>query len=334
MEAWFTVEGEAFVRINQDGRRDSVRTREKPAGVRRIAVLGDSFAEALQVDEAKTFWSILEREWNSANPAGPRVEVLNFGVSGFSTAQELEMLRHHVWDYDPDVVLVLLFPGNDLRENSKELSPDGVRPYYSVRDGQLLMDDSFRQHPHYRDAQSSFSRFKVACINRLRVLQVARQWWARRRATRPVVDARQQLEAGLDPIYGEPDDQVWRAAWDVTERLLAAMRNECESRRVDFWLASASTGLQVHLDEAQRDAALERLGGSDLFYLEQRLGEFCAREKIRYVPLAPAMQREAVRTRQYFHGFANSAIGVGHWNEAGHAVAGSLLAQALLESPR
>jgi hypothetical protein len=48
-KGWWRSEGEAYVRINSRGLRDREHDVEKPAGTLRIAVIGDSFAEALQV---------------------------------------------------------------------------------------------------------------------------------------------------------------------------------------------------------------------------------------------------------------------------------------------
>jgi len=149
MKAEFSAEGTAWVQINQDGFRDRNHSRQKPPGTFRIAVLGDSYAEAFQVSQDETFWAILEKKLQSnLKPGQHKVEVLNFGVSGFGTAQELEMLRHHVWKYEPDLVLLAFMTGNDLSDNSKRLSPDGVRPYYIPQGSTLVLDQSFRQHPY------------------------------------------------------------------------------------------------------------------------------------------------------------------------------------------
>ena len=46
---WFTQEGKAFVSINSAGLRDREHTVRKPPGVYRIAIVGDSYSEAMQV---------------------------------------------------------------------------------------------------------------------------------------------------------------------------------------------------------------------------------------------------------------------------------------------
>lgn len=142
-EAWWVREGNNYVRINSQGLHDREHARIKPPGTLRIAVLGDSFAEALQVPIGETFWAGLERGLQQCpNIGGHKVEVLNFGVSGYGTAQELITLRERVWDYSPDIVLLVFTPGNDLNDNFKKLSYDTRRPYFVYQDGKLTLDMS------------------------------------------------------------------------------------------------------------------------------------------------------------------------------------------------
>src|SRR2546423_4830587 len=104
MQGWYRKEGAAFVRINSEGLRDREHSKQKPPNTFRIAVLGDSYAEAFQVEQDAAFWSVLERRLNDCSVLeGRKVEVINFGVSGYGTAQELLTLRERVWDYSPDV---------------------------------------------------------------------------------------------------------------------------------------------------------------------------------------------------------------------------------------
>jgi len=80
--------------------------RTKPAGVFRIAVLGDSVSTMLSL-RRKTGalpWPDLMEE--RLKRTGRAVEVLNFGTDGYGTLQEARLLSTKVLDYDPDLVLL------------------------------------------------------------------------------------------------------------------------------------------------------------------------------------------------------------------------------------
>src|SRR5689334_19379608 len=59
---YYRREGAAYVRINHDGFRGPEYPRDKPRAVFRIAVLGDSYVEAIQVPEDKTFTAVIGRD--------------------------------------------------------------------------------------------------------------------------------------------------------------------------------------------------------------------------------------------------------------------------------
>ena len=104
---------EVEYRVNDLGLRGPETTIEKPPGVRRIAVLGDSIAFGYWVSDEQGFARQLEALLGGAAPAGGRVEVLNFGVPGYNLEQEIEALRSKALAFSPDLV-VELFCLNDL----------------------------------------------------------------------------------------------------------------------------------------------------------------------------------------------------------------------------
>ncbi|HKU48187.1 MAG TPA: hypothetical protein VJQ58_14985, partial [Burkholderiales bacterium] len=55
MEGWQRDEGGAYVKVSSQGLRDREHSISKPADTYRIAILGDSYAEAMQVDEDRAF---------------------------------------------------------------------------------------------------------------------------------------------------------------------------------------------------------------------------------------------------------------------------------------
>jgi len=137
-----TKEGFSEGYFNSHGFRDYERTYEKPPGVFRILVLGDSYIEALQVQLEESFTAPLEKTLN-AHGSSIRFEVLGLGQSGFGTAQEYLWYLNFGVAYDPDLVILAFLTGNDFRDNSKFLNREGLGFYYAFdHDHHLVLDRS------------------------------------------------------------------------------------------------------------------------------------------------------------------------------------------------
>jgi hypothetical protein len=343
MSGWYRNEGEAFVRINSHGlRADREYAFAKPPGTVRIAVLGDSFAQAAEVPAAATFWAHLERELNACRAFGERrVEVLNFGVSGYGTAQQLLTLRHRAWKYSPDIVLLALFAGNDVRNNSRRLEPSKLRPFFVLRDGELALDDSFVRDPAYAKIRRlADSRAPLQDLRLYQLMRKLRAGEVRLRHNAPIAAAlamgrpaaSPMAEAGVDEnVLREPQDAVWEEAWTITEKLLLLAAEETQRGGARFVLTTLSSSGSVYPDESLRRAYAAHLGVPDLFYPDRRIRSLAERHGIEVVILGPQMQRRADATRTHYHGFAKTMLGFGHWNHAGHKVAGELIAHHLCE---
>lgn len=97
-------------KANSLGFRDREHPVEKPQGVYRVLVLGDSIVQGLGVPSSDDiFTTVLER---TLLEQGNDVEVLNFGVSGYNTLQEVETLREKGLPFASDLI-VLVFCVND-----------------------------------------------------------------------------------------------------------------------------------------------------------------------------------------------------------------------------
>jgi lysophospholipase L1-like esterase len=110
-----TVEFTAEIAINAQGVRDDAPIGPKPPGERRIVVLGDSLVLSVQVSLADTFCERLERQLNARG--GPeRWRVINAGVQGYGPVQEWFFFDKVAAAFEPDVVLIVAFVGNDAIE--------------------------------------------------------------------------------------------------------------------------------------------------------------------------------------------------------------------------
>jgi hypothetical protein len=350
VEGHYQREGESYVRINSDGLRDREHAKAKPADTVRIAVLGDSFAEAMHVPMEQTFWSLLERKLQECHAfPGKNVEVINFGVSGYGTAQELMTLRQKAWDYSPDLVVLAFTTYNDIYDDSRALSRTEEVPYFVYRNSELVYDASFRDSRTYRQRDSRLNRFGRWLHNELRIVQLVHyvqfvaklrltDWRNRRRLaaqnqTKPADGAnptvRNAEDIGIDNmIYIEPRDENWQEAWRVTEGLIKQMRDDVAQKKARFLVVTLSNAIQVYPDPAVRQRFLQQVGAETIFYPNLRLKALAEREQIDFLDLAQPMQVYADQNKVFLHGFGND-IGNGHWNATGHQVAAELIAKRL-----
>jgi len=110
---------QTYERTNAHGQRDRERSLDKPEGVRRILLLGDSVVEGYGLRESET----LSQQLEALYPDGA-TEVLNFGVSAYCTRAEVELLEKKGLQFDPDIV-VLVFVENDFDNFNREAFPLG-----------------------------------------------------------------------------------------------------------------------------------------------------------------------------------------------------------------
>jgi hypothetical protein len=327
-------EGASFVQVNSDGLRDREHTKTKPPNTLRVAVLGDSFTEAIHVPIEQTFWSKLERKLGNCDAVKGRkkVEVINFGVQGYGTAQELMMLRKKVWDYSPDIVVLAFFIGNDVINNSPQLEYDHYRPFFVYdASGKLVPDMSFRNLPpiaRNEKAVSFVDRMPSFLVNNSRILQVIKKVDLDRK--------KRQLSGDFTALssknFNPPQDAVWKDAWRVTEGLIVTMRNEVVQKKADFLVVTIGDPMQVLGDVKARKDLMTKYNIQDLYYPDRRLEKLGAREGFRVLNLAEQFKGYTEKYQVCAHGFENSIPCGGHWNELGHRLASILINRNLCEN--
>lgn len=327
-------EGFAHVSINRAGFRDRDWTVEKPAGIYRVAVLGDSFVDATNVAVEDGFVRQIARAL-AADCGGVNFEVMNFGVSGYGTGQEFLQLRDRVLAYRPDLVVLGFYNGNDVADttNTPTKGWQDNKPLFTERNG-ALETEAFPTEGWRAWARQL--RPIVALIDHFYLAGVVKQavsgkplWGGNRPATREEEAA--ALAAGTPPrpqhpeMFCPPKDAAWEKSWSQVEFLLDAMRDAAEARNARFLVVGIPEPTQIYPTAAGRQKILQASALCSLSYPEERLGDFTLRAGIDYLPLAPAMQADADKDHIFYYGFPG-VLGQGHWNERGNKRGGELAA--------
>jgi lysophospholipase L1-like esterase len=93
------------IALNDEGFRSAPFSGPKRLGVLRIACIGDSWTFGMNVNQDETYPARVEALLGSQTPARS-VEVMNFGVLGYTSFQGLQVLRSRALDLQPDVVII------------------------------------------------------------------------------------------------------------------------------------------------------------------------------------------------------------------------------------
>jgi hypothetical protein len=300
-----------LVETNALGMRDRPHAVEKAPGTFRIVVLGDSYMEAYQVPlEASLPYMLQERL------AARRVEVLNLGVGGYGTAQQLLTLRDEGLRFRPDLVVLAFYLGNDLQNNS-----------YAIEAGLQGPEAQTTFSRPYARAASLGAELEWTPPDAARMAPYVERWNRRnsateklRRALQPAMVAHvvEQATSTLwlllnrgrrydpDLLFGWPFERevaspeaarLWQEAWLATRRLLLEADRLAREAGARFVLLLVPVEFQVD-PHALADAA-EAYPGRELdpLRINGELAAFAAGAGIPLLDPTPALTAEQAAGR-------------------------------------
>ena len=320
-----TREFTSRVTINALGLRGPERGYAKPDGVRRLLVLGDSFTEAAQVAEQESAVGRLEAALNARGPE--RYEVLNAGVGGWGTGQQLVYLREEGYRYQPDLVLVMLYLGNDVFDNSYALQgrpKNPHEPYWLFRDDGTFEPIEFRtRKPEdvsplmstLRERTLLWNVFETGVLVKLADSEDDEELRANRFNLNKMV------------IHATKSSDRQDDAWRVTLTLLQRVRQLGEVRGFETAVVVAPAAFQVYDADWQALLAENKLKPAD-WSPDLPNAVLAANAGMVGAPLLdllPALQAEAPGSARLYYPYDK------HWTPAGHAVAAREIERFLVD---
>lgn len=317
------------VQVNSAGFHDFEFIKEKPKGVFRIAVLGDSYVEALHVPREAAFHNRLEKMLNDAFHGTPQFEVYAFGMSGNGTFSNYLYLMKYALSYTPDFVINAFLTGNDFRNDSAALSRASglilptVFPVWD-HEGQLDAAAALR-YAENKIANPFVVRVKKIVSRSAFVMWLYPKYYIAKTFIKdvplPIIDRAVHEFAVDDQVFLKEYPSVWNEAWEAEEKLLSLMRQAAEDHGARFMLISLTEGFRVHSNlMREKDFSEEDAARLDFDKPERLLKELSARQSISYLPLIPFFKE-----RVHHSSPATVFPCDGHWNAYGHALAAEAL---------
>jgi len=195
---------EGLVTVNSLGFRGRETASPKPAGRFRVVAIGDSVTIGMSVNDDETFAAQLEAQLHARFPARD-LDVVNLGVAGYDTRQEVGLLERNLTRLSPDLVLVGFYTNDVPDALQTEAAPAGTTiAAANATPGQVLHMDS--TSPSFVDKY----------LRRIRLVYLAGRTFNRWRGAGEAGMARLALEVQL--LQGQDSSDLERAWSIVTEQ--------------------------------------------------------------------------------------------------------------------
>lgn len=281
--------------INNTGWNSAVdfeETKRKP----RIAIIGDSYVEALQVNVETSLAGRL-RELVS-----PQAEVYAFGISGAPLSQYLQMTRYARKKFDPDI-LVITVVHNDFDESLCSIKRQA---------GMLCLEDEGQEireaaiEPYQPNQMLRAAKWSSVVRYAATNLQLA----SRFRGLFSNKRSKQTYNANIDV---EQVNASKARIQRVTEYVLRTMQHENGNKPIVFMM-----------DAPRRDIYAGTLEDSSVVWLNELLKVTCETVGFHFVDLTHEFSRKFAANRVPFESEFDW-----HWNEAGHSAAAGELHKQL-----
>jgi lysophospholipase L1-like esterase len=302
-----TEEYSTVMQYGPKGLRGKDRPYAKPAGVSRIVMLGDSFVDGYTVPVEDRVSEVVEARLGSGT------EVINLGVSGYSTDQELLMLESEGFKYQPDLVFLFAYYNDFWMNGQTLLARNQFKPVFRLDDAGNLtlanvpvprpvpaLEDRSRLYAMVRDAvKSSPWLYKTATLG---------HGWAVSPLPMP---SGAGGTADQFRVYQKEDKPELQRVWKITQALLRRMNRESQEHGARLVVFYAPSRVELSAEEWSQsnipaDYAPE--------VVVQHLARICGAEGIPLID--PTRQFQEARKKEPLS-FAHDV----HWTQAGHRAA-------------
>lgn len=287
-------------RINNHNWNSPINYRQ-PAGQPSIAVIGDSYVEAFQVDVDKSFFSILRDSL-------PFYNIYSFGISGTPLSHYLHLARYVSTEFNPDTYIFNMVH-NDFDESLLERHPN--KSHFLTLG---IEADSIREIYPQKPRLEGFKRklklfFKKSAL--VRYLYINLQASAIKNR---LVEDQQFFQNNLNyqKLLNAESDII-----KIVPYIFQKLKEELTEKRIIFLL-----------DAPRYNIYADNLEDAPVQFLHRLMDENCKKYDFEFIDLTTTFYTNYQKNQIPF----NSDID-GHWNEYGHRLVCDTLFKYLRSRP-
>lgn len=270
-------EGFTITTINNFGMRGK-EIKQKSSNEFRILALGDSYTEAFQVMDNKTFCYLLENSLNGITNKN-RVTIINAGVSGASPARYIHLANYYEDIISPDYTIVQV------------MDTDFRRDIFDKSKGFYVAKDISGFSTRYQDTSNTLIREfpGLSCLTSLSVLRVGIKKFEE------IIDV---YEKGSKPIKvkAKKDNHDEIIEWTVK-----SLKNNYK-KVVILYMPEIDYN-NIYLPPTE---------------IEITTKKYADKYGVDFINMRVEFNNYYLLYKQPVHGFNNTIPGVGHINEKGH----------------
>lgn len=320
------------IEINDLGFRNTVFSKNKTK--QRIMVYGDSFIEGefSQIDD--TFSKKLEQKLN--DKSGEDVEVINAGVMAYGPDQISLRIKDEIKDYDPDLIILSLFVGNDYGDNIRD-------KIYRIEGNEIVKNDyhiSFYLRMRRKLATlfpstaayfHAFNQIKRGITNSQEIPEKYIESYVNRNQD----DCREYLileDNKINNVFGDrgdydivvdPENSCSLYKIKLMEKIIEEIKKTTLENDVEL-LVLIIPGRLVVDDHLFKKMIAREYPNFNRSLLTDITSELVEKQNINFINLYPYFLEKNINSSFYF-------IGDGHWNKEGQDFASQIVAENILQ---
>ena len=349
---FYVKESKQIITINSQGirvpndKKDYQYFLKKPNDTFRILIFGDSMAEGLQVTFYERFSHVMETELNNCKyKPKDKVEIINFALSGTGQARQFEMQQGFAKNYETDIILAVAH-SNDPRNNYKKLEPGVFYPYWTLENGNIKIDTSFRSNEVFLK-KLKYSNLRMKIVNQSRVLQLLTQGYEvylKNKRIKSQKNYYKKLYGKPTPYWLTPD---WNEAWEIFLAGFKMWSDKLASDNIPLYVSSSFfNDFFIPNNYWEKNFGDKKKNFDDLMKFESEKAGY------KYLPVWGYMGKRPAEIREFFsiHSYEQRSVltgkrvkevgedlneneyvknSLGHYNSIGHREWGLKMAKEL-----